>query len=226
VRLDGADVVIDRSQLRLQPLPADRFVVLKAVMEMKTPADVKRVLERYGVGALGVGPLRGELRQPIAQYLNAAADLRFTLELHVRIRQAQAGDRTVLALLRREYERVAADVWRDEDLTQDERFLCCLTDLVAWAIQTGIRTTWLYFQGGHAEPNVYRFLALSDTLLEASYGELARLFAERLPISVCAYEVCGRPFMPTRPNQLYCTPACASNKRYRAWRAGHPKGRS
>src|SRR5262249_39104355 len=148
------------------------------------------------------------LREPIADFVNVAQELRQIVGTARDIRRAVKGDAEALARLREFY------VGPKNDAVDDDGVLLFATNMV-----TGSLTHALW----DARPNVYdRFLAedvrvdpgtirigiLAETLQQVCYLQIALALSEREPIEVCPE--CGRVFVVEDARQRFCEPKCAN----------------
>lgn len=242
------EIVMDgRRAERYEPMLEPRIGL--ELSRVRTPDEAVVFVARFGMldrpRVFEWEPCPAEVRQPFADFEQAAEDLRRILRWVLDVRKAVAGDEAALARVRKDFAPSSPDadvrvetatgtvIVKARDLhdadyfAQDDRSILVHANAVAamW-LSSGLSDAHPYvfepaqlFRDGRAEPGKLRVGAISATLLGYCYLTVANLLASE-PIAIC--DECNRVFVVDDKRQKFCSPLCSGRGRSRRHKTNHP----
>ncbi len=155
-----------------------------------------------------------EKREPIADILSAATELRSIAQTAILVRKGAGGDEPSMDHLRSELQLA--------DSLSDRSILLHASANVASMLSGGLAsaTPKVYLRGfADSAIQVVGMWSVgieAETLLETCYLSLTLALSDEHPVEICGE--CGRLFVIEDPRQKFCTPACASRNRFKRFK--------
>jgi hypothetical protein len=219
---DSGEIVLDEDRAELHLLYEHKGLLfdLVGLREGDKIRNVRAFVRRYGLLWHGEQDLgTGKCRESLAHWFGAVGVLLFVIALYQGLRESvQVGSTEPLRRLK------LHTLFPDEvakNLT-DEAYLVGAHTIIAQMIIDGLSDCRIGVgpipRSDHEDfvPGEFTFAILPSNLFDTAWAELAYIVGQRAEIKTCPG--CGRFFSPESGKQKYCTPACASNTRYRRWK--------
>ena len=195
--------------------PGQPRALVFALAGALTPTAIVEFASNYGL--LTHGPDAEELREPVEEFKAHANLLRTIIALNKSTREAAEGGREHLKTLRALAPMLAQGF--EAEATTDDELLIQASVAIGRLVSEQLKETpitieaaCLYDKPDNA-PGVFELASSPPTLLAWAYFQLVRLLVSRQRVTICTG--CESIFVPNRPNQTFCEPACSAKYRNR-----------
>jgi hypothetical protein len=224
-RIDGEEVVLDEEKAEPYYIFEPRDLIfdladVAAAWMTREYRVIQAFVRRYGLlwhGAEHLGT--GACREPVSRWWDEAAEMYWIMDLYARLRESVAiGSADPLHGAVANFAQACEPIpVKDEDLMDCASLL--LAEVVSRKLEgctLGIASS-VQLDVAPKGPGIFLLSQRPPSLVAAAYVHLAQAMVNRAPVQECPG--CGRMFILTSGKQKYHSKSCASNSRWRRWKA-------